>query len=574
MPTVARASVRGAFLPLAMLTLAMLPLTAIPGPVAAAPAPADSQRIIEDIKTLVRIPTYREDDLSNEDEVTRNLQAIEDIFHAKAEVFNGTVRHHKIRPFEWKAAAGSAKPYWVFGFRAGDGPRKTSIITHLDTVAPGNLDWRPFEPREETRTYDGAAAPFLVGRGAIDDKGPAVVALDVLMRALKDADDNPDALAGVTLEVLFDTSEETDMSTPFYFEAVPDAKPALGIVFDAFWCVRAEKGLERVSFAVAPDGVAAPPPGALAIADLHSAPGPVNMIPASASARITGEAEALNTFADNVDDWYRTTVFDDATYRPAILSVTRDGDAVVLTTRVAGAQHGSAPDENRAQGANPVVSLTFFLASLIDRGALANNSVGEVARFARWAFGTRVFGEGHPELLQRSDTVFQEGNGTTYALTQLIPADAGMTLAIDIRYATGHHATPWDGSEGVMKGNSAFTGIFADLVRQYREAGGASVAFTTRTVVGPDIRDPGNAYLSQVNAAYLSVMGKACPMYAIGGATDAKDHPELVAAGALFGRSMGPPVNFHGLDEGAPVDDLMNSAEIVLTLLRQAIGRH
>ena len=167
-------------------------------------------------------------------------------------------------PFEWpKNKDPDKKEFWVFGFRAGalnlpkwaKKPRKVSLICHLDTVPPGNLDWGPFKARKETRVYNGVSTPFLIGRGAIDDKGPAVVAFDAFAQALRQAYEKdpitneyryPNAIKKLEdeliLEVLFDTSEETDMSTPHYLDANSDEEPDLGIVFDAYWSVR-EKAL-------------------------------------------------------------------------------------------------------------------------------------------------------------------------------------------------------------------------------------------------------------------------------------------------------------------------------------------
>ena len=134
------------------------------------------------------------------------------------------------------------------------------------------------------------------------------------------------------------------------------------------------------------------------------------------------------------------------------MSWEENGD-VVLKTVVAGAQHGSAPDENRENGANPLVSLGVFLDGLADNGMLEQNHYSRMADFMTWAWGTRVFGENQRDLLYRYDPIFEEGNGTTYALSQLQGPSSGddddegtITLAMDIRYAVGHHAKGWDGA--------------------------------------------------------------------------------------------------------------------------------
>jgi hypothetical protein len=97
-------------------------------------------------------------------------------------------------------------------------------------------------------------------------------------------------LEDVTFEVLFDTSEETDLSVTKFYEANPEAKPKLGIVYDAFWCIRAEKGIERPVFRVP---LVAEPTEGLWIADFHSAVGPTNQI----SGRAWGDEDVQSAVA-------------------------------------------------------------------------------------------------------------------------------------------------------------------------------------------------------------------------------------------------------------------------------------
>ena len=552
--------------------------------------------IIPDLKELVGYPTWRDEE--NEETVIENLGKIKDYFKNKPNTVPITF-------FEWPEKKDPRKKEsWVFGFRAGalevpketKKPRKVSLICHLDTVPPGNLDWDPFNAREENRVYNGVSTPFLIGRGAIDDKGPAVVAFEAFARALRQVYEvdpksmdykYPNAIKKLKeeliLEVLFDTSEETDMSTPDYLKANKKEEPDLGIVFDAYWSVRAEKGIERPTFTISNDVTSAPPVNTWHIADLKSSVGSANMIPVTAEAVINGKnlSDAdLDQFVANIYDWYRACPFDDVNYHPADINVTKEkGSEVRITAKVAGAQHGSAPQQNRANGANPIVSLTNFLAFLVDRDILANNHFSEMCKFIRWAFGTWPFGENHPELLYRFDPVYGEGNGTTYGLTQLfseinpISNKEGINLGIDVRYAIGHHGQGWDGREGKIKGKSIFKKVFKELTSRYKtEAGGATVTVETKTVFGPDIRSPRNAHLFQINNAYRSIMGENCPMRATGGATDAHGRLNLVTAGALLSENFGPPVNYHGIDEGAPLPDLENSGKILLYILRQELG--
>lgn len=532
------------------------------------------------LERVVAVPTFRGAPRSERD-VVEDLAVVKRLLDEKVATFNAGQTVDHLTPFEWtQPVAGESRRYWVFGYRLGRGATKLALVCHLDTVPPGDdQSWTPFALHRERRAYGGdPAAEFYVGRGSIDDKGPAVVGLLVL-EALARRFDGDAALDDVTIELAFDTSEETDFSYSHYVAADPAHAPAFGVIHDAFWIIRAEKGIERPVFRVAP---APAPPGGVWVERLDTPAGPVNQIPDSATAVLRATTPGpLRALAAEIEELYRSSPFDDPGYRRAALTVDRAEmpAQLRLTTFVAGAQHGSAPEENRAGGANPLVSLTSFLAALGRQGRLAPTPALRLSEFAAWAFGTRVFGEHQPDLLARHDDVFRAGNGTTYALTrfQTSPdANTGAALAIDVRYAIGHHPSAWDGvSEGFLPGDQSLfaSQVLPALVGRFNQTPGAPIAFTTFTAAPPDIRRPDGPALRRVQRACAAVLGAPCTARAIGGGTDAKGHPQLVAAGALFGGVLGPPINFHGVGEGAPVDDLRQSARILFHLFADEIGR-
>ena len=330
------------------------------------------------------------------------------------------------------------------------------------------------------------------------------------------------------------------------------------------WCVRAEKGIERPIFSITRN---IEKNGKLWIESLNSSPGPTNQTPTKTEAIIKGSApETLREFHKKVAKDYEDYRFDDKNYRRAKLDPPiLIGNTLKLVTHVKGAQHGSAPQENRVEGANPLVSLANFLAYLSETDVLDKNPVSTMATFVKSTWGTKVFGEHHPELLEANDDVFQQGNGTTYAVTKFITEKKQVILKVDTRYAIAHHDSPWDGkTEGLLKGKSRFQGIFAELIRQFnREHKNFPLKVETRTIFAPDIRLPTNPQFTRVNKAYKAVTGKDCSFVGIGGGTDAKGHPELIAIGALFFPRMGPPINFHGRNEGAPLEHLKKNAFIM-----------
>lgn len=559
----------------------------------------------EETTHICAIQTYRNVDLSHE-QVNKNLMEIRDYLNVKADECNDGLSLLQLTPFQWcrfENETTTVEPsdedcvackYWVFGFRFGspDPKQKLTIICHLDTVPASNSSdgsWTPFDVKVKSNDYDGGAGSespqdFLVGRGCIDDKGPAISAF-LVVRALAMAFDGSPKMEDTQIEIIFDTSEETDMSTPYYLLDEKNTKvPDFGVVYDAQWCVRAEKGCERPVFTV--EATSAPAADSLYISTLQTAPdNSTNTIPDWAEAVITGDRSLVKEFADTVETDYIEAEFDDKKYRKAILVVTETEESVTLRTLVKGAQHGSAPEENRLNGANPLVSLGNFLAGLSGdgyNGTLAINAPASMCEFIKWSWGTHVFGEDH-DSLERCDDVFMEGNGTTYAVTKVSMGaeQEPVKLEVDIRYAIAHHegGCDWKGdTEGLLPGNlSVFKGVFGDLVKEFNDDDSHSKYANveepvTSTIFGPDIRLPDeNEDYMAVEEAFKDVMGYRPEPYAIGGGTDAKGHTFLLAVGPLMAKELGPPINYHGIDEGAPMADFCKSTEILFTLFSKLI---
>ncbi len=567
---------------------------------------ADIQNSFDTLAKFVAIQTWRTQNLSDEPGVQANIQKIQDALQKEIDDLNATLKKDKIQTFEWDEPNSGAQPgdpatFKVFGVKLGRGPYRVALETHLDTVPPGTAQWDAFTLKKEQRKgyrdgHETDLQDFWVGRGGIDDKGPAISTLQVL-KTLARKYDGSSLLDHVTIELIFDTSEETSMSMPNYFAKFPDQAPDLAVIFDAEWCVRAEKGIERPVFSIPRDTVAAT---GLYVASIDTPSGPANQVPDYATAVITSDVASrakLKDLAGKIANLYDTHSFDAdfpqyPAYHRAPLKVDVDNAAnptkITLTTTVEGAQHGSKPQENRQQGANPLVSLATFLGDMVQGGTLADNDVGRMAKFVAWGWGTLVLGERQPALLQRSDDIFTSDdsqpydlhNGTTYALTRLYTGTGSspITLAIDIRYALKHHSVAWDGkTEGLVGGTgskSIFQDTFTQLTNQFNaRAPGHPVSFTTKTSFAPDVRLPTGPTFTRINQAYKDATGQDCPARAIGGGTDAKGQTNFLAAGALFDDHFGPPINFHGTSEGAPVRDLQTSSKILCKLLDQEIQR-
>ena len=535
-----------------------------------------NQNLFDMMSEFVEIQTFRTG-LLDETTVVANLEKIQQILLRDTEEFNKNQKMHRLESFDWKETItktenGEEKKttHWLFGLRLGAGKHKITVCSHLDTVPPGSIDdWDddPFRLLKKMRSYpDGPEQEFYVGRGSIDDKGPAIVAFNVLKAVAKRYDGSP-KLDNITVELLFDTSEETEMSMPHYLNNNPDDRPDFGLIYDGVWTVRAEKGIERPFFSIT--GNSEVTEGAW-IDQMLTPLGPSNQIPGSATVTIKSTSpDQLQEIADNVKQWYEEYAFDDETYRRADMTSHLDGikNELKIETKVKGAQHGSAPNENREIGANPLVSLANFLGGLVDNGILVSNETGVMCQFISWAWGTTVYGEHHSQLLEKNDDVFKKGNGTTYAVTRFHTKPKSVQLELDVRYAIGHHSTTWDGkTEGMLEGISKFPEVFNELTEEFNKMAAHQVMITTKTAVAPDIRLTEGDTFRKIANAFEKVMNVATPALAIGGGTDAKGDNNLMAGGALFINRLGPPINFHGFNEGVPVGDLKNGARIIYRL--------
>ena len=120
----------------------------------------------------------------------------------------------------------------------GDGEDEMAILCHLDVVPVGKLsDWKypPFSATEA----DGK----IYGRGATDDKGPAIVCL-YCMKALKDEG----YLPGKKIKLIFGCDEESGWGCIEHYKKVAKM-PDFGFSPDAdFPVLYAEKGILHVKF--------------------------------------------------------------------------------------------------------------------------------------------------------------------------------------------------------------------------------------------------------------------------------------------------------------------------------------
>ncbi|AEF86802.1 Xaa-His dipeptidase [Treponema primitia ZAS-2] len=184
------------------------------------------RELIEDIKTLVRIPSISA--------APNGKYPFGEPCGAVVDSMEGLIRKHGL----------GVKSYDYYGIGALYGKdtaerlssNSIGFFSHLDVVPPGD-GWTgsPFEGREQ----DG----FIIGRGATDNKGPAVAVLYTL-KFLQDQ--------GIVLKhglyAFFGCNEEAGMQDIAHFLEV-DNPPAFGLVSDSSFPVcNGEKGILTADF--------------------------------------------------------------------------------------------------------------------------------------------------------------------------------------------------------------------------------------------------------------------------------------------------------------------------------------
>lgn len=203
------------------------------------------------------------------------------------------------------------------------------ILCHMDVV-PEGIGWTfpPFTITEQ----DGR----LYGRGAIDDKGPAVAALYAL-RAIKEL--------GLPLDknvrLILGTNEENGSGDLEYYTKIEQLPPLLVTPDGSYPVINIEKGMLRISLRAK---INAPKEGIIIRSILSD--GAVNAVPFTASARIDGVTEDMfRSAAEGLD-----------------VDISAEGSLFTVTGKGA---HASTPESGR----NALTALFTIISRLDKAGA-------------------------------------------------------------------------------------------------------------------------------------------------------------------------------------------------------------
>lgn len=382
----------------------------------------------------------------------------------------------------------------------GEGKELAAVLAHVDVVPSGD-GWStdPFTLTEK----DGR----LYGRGVVDDKGPAIIALYSL-KALKDSGIVPKR----RIRLIFGAAEEIGMNDmEEYFSK--EEMPTMSFTPDSEYgiCLK-EKGIMQLE-------VSAPSHDGTILTEFHSG-NAVNAVPSKAYALIDcteSEDNQLRRFADAKPGEY------DFIYTMDGLSIFAKGKAA----------HASTPEF----GLNSATHLIRILAANFGQFVL-----GSLCSFIDDAIGLET--DGASLGIDYSD----EESGELTVNVGRVDIDENICRAlIDIRYPV-----------------TADSGRILRRVRQRAAIDGLKTKLLNHEY--PLSVEKDAPIITVLSEAYETVIGEKPELYSTGGGTYART---LNNTGVAFGPTFaGDETHIHDADESVDTDNFWQHAQICLEAIK------
>lgn len=380
----------------------------------------------------------------------------------------------------------------------GYGDKMLGILTHIDVVPEGD-GWTM--PAFEGIEKDGK----IYGRGAIDNKGPAISALYAL-RAISDNCIQLDK----KVRLIFGTDEESgwaDMDFYKKHETLPD------IAFSPdgeYPVINSEKGLLHIELVL---NYNHSEENGVAIKSFHAGTR-TNIVPNTAECVINAPFSIIQKSIAS----YTCPI-------NATLHCEQTGDNFVSITAAGKSAHGSRPDS----GINAAASLLQYLSTLpLAKGSLEN---------AVYALAAKIGTNTHGENIELD--VSDESGRLTFNLGTMLVKDGVLKTSIDIRYPISYTQKMIE--EKLEKHFNDFTINYIHSLDSH--------------YVPED-----SELITKLKQAYTESTGEEAYCISIGGATYARAFENAVTFGPLF---PGKPSVEHGPDEYIEIDTLMKNAEII-----------
>lgn len=381
----------------------------------------------------------------------------------------------------------------------GEGEEMLAILTHLDVVPAGD-GWTV--PPFAATVKDGK----IYGRGALDNKGPAVAALFAL-RAIKE---NCITL-NKRVRLIFGCDEESGWADMEFYKNNGGEVPTMSFSPDAaFPIVNSEKGLMQIS--LKKKAYDAPQSPSTAILSINGGTR-VNVVPDFCECILSESSEAIETLVDLYNENAEVKI-----------ELEQQGDILRLTATGVSA-HGSRPEH----GKNAVASMIVFLNSLPLAKNYLSDAVYQLAKYIGLETDGKSMG------LYCGD----ESGMLTLNLGYFKTKEDVLDVGVDIRYPVH------------TNGNV----VMRALLKHLNEFN-VEVAFSKpANFVSED-----SELVQGLKQAYEEIMGEPATCMSMGGATYARAFPNSVAFGPVFPGQEGTE---HQADEYIEIDSLIKLADII-----------
>jgi succinyl-diaminopimelate desuccinylase len=393
----------------------------------------------------------------------------------------------------------------------GEGEETIGILVHLDVVDPGELSLWKKGP------FDGVLEQGMIyGRGAIDDKGPAVVALHV-MRALKELK----LPLHKKVQLIVGTQEETTWED--MHEYVSNYKlPDYGFSPDGeFPIANREKGYMDVELEFCIDSQEKGPFEIISITSGYSN----NAIPAKSEAVLKGNFKTLKAAQKS--------------YNNDKICIKVEGETIIVSAN-GKAAHSSVPEH----GDNAIYTMVDFLSTL----NLSQNKGYYAVKFIKEKLSQDSFGKALGLYMENDYLEGEYVHRTTIVPTVLRTENSiKLTINMRIRYGTT---------------KKIIEEIFDKIPREY------NCSFKMLDYYDPLFVSKDKPFIKEMARAYEEVTGLENEFILAFGTTYAKAIGNMVSWGPLL---PGDPDSTHDANECISVDTLMKAAHVYLKYLHDLV---
>ncbi|MFY9218579.1 MAG: dipeptidase PepV [Tepidanaerobacteraceae bacterium] len=389
----------------------------------------------------------------------------------------------------------------------GEGDEMIGILVHLDVVPEGS-GWT--YPPYGGEIHDGR----IYGRGAIDNKGPAMAALFAL-KSLKDA--------GIKfnrrVRVIFGTDEESGFECMEYYKKHDEA-PTMGFSPDANYpIINGEKGVLTFSFTTLLDAEKVDQRARLLSFKGGHRP---NMVPDYAEAHLTGDIDEITNAVKTALDIV-----------PGNFEIEQANDEIVIKSYGLSA-HGSTPERGK--------NACMLLAKLLGEVKLAK-PYADFIGFLNDKIGLDTTGKGMG--IDFKDDISGQ---LTFNVGIVGCDDNKATVTVNIRYPIKYR-----GDE-----------IILEIEKHIPD----SIRIENISDNKPHYIPEDSIIIQKLKEAYEKVTGEKAYCFSIGGGTYARMFDNCVAFGPVF---PGKPELAHQTDEYIEVEDILKNLRIYTYVIKELI---